>query len=118
VDVETVKESTLGEEIRDTDYTEITEQVTEATSFIDVELQEYGRKIEQQSNEHTDNAFRDKRAMMRREQEEAEAGSSADRKDVKMHENPSIVNLDAIEILHGLHLNMRNRGYDVVNNDT
>ena len=80
VDVETVEESTpveeimaTAEEVQDIDSIEVAEEVIEAASFIDVEFQEYGRKIEQQSNEHTDNVFRDKRAIMCREQEEAEA---------------------------------------------
>ena len=80
VDIKTVEESTsmeqimvTAEEVQDIVSIEFTEGVTEMASFIDVELQEYGRKIEQQSNEHTDNVFSDKRARMCREQEEAEA---------------------------------------------
>ena len=80
VKVETVEESTLVEEItaepeevQDTDSIEITEEVTEEASFTDVELQEYRRKIEQKSHEHTENVFRDKRAITRREREEAMA---------------------------------------------
>ena len=80
VSIETVEESVSAEQIAVTAgevphivSNELTEGVSKATSFTDTELQEYGRKIEQQSNEHTDNVFRDKRARMSREQEEAEA---------------------------------------------
>ena len=80
VDVETVEESTpveeimaRPEEVQDTDSIEVTKEVTEAASFTDAELQEYRRKIEQQSHEHSDNVFRDKRAIRLRKQEEAEA---------------------------------------------
>lgn len=55
----------------------------DSTPEKDIELQEYRRKIEKQSHEHTDNVFRDKRLKKQKEAEARLSGRPQGREDAR-----------------------------------